>query len=221
MDQMKDYVPKAEHDATVAKLGEMRDNNRALNRKVSELEEKALDPAKLAELEAAAAKLTAFEAKYADIDPDEYKSLKARPDLSARVIELETALATEKAAKSAAQQAADSATFRAKVSDAFLAGGGRSEALDFIIAKAEKTFTLANGQLTTKEFSATRPGESLSLDEWVVARSLDNAFAYQPSSGGGARGGAGGGGKQVVGRDPLEIGKNAAAIARGDVLVQP
>jgi hypothetical protein len=180
------------------KLAEFRDNNRDLFRQKTDLE----------------AKLKAFDG----FDPDEYRALKARPDLTARVAELESQLAAATTEKTTAQQTADTAVFRAKVADAFLPVGGRPDALDFMITKAQQTFSLQNGQLTTKEFSGTRPGEPLSLTEWVGARILDSAFAFQPSSGGGANGGA----KTVtrtISNDPLEFGRNLDAIAKGEITV--
>jgi len=151
-----------------------------LNRKVSELEDQ-LKAFNGVDVTALTSELADLKQKFGGIDPEEFKTLRVRPDLSARVTELETALATEKAAKSAAQQAVDSATFCAKVSDVFLASGGRAEALDFIIAKPEKTFTLANGQLTTKEFSATdRANRSRSMSGSWRGRSTTPSRTSRP-----------------------------------------
>ncbi len=176
------------------KLDEFRDNNRALFASKTELE----------------AKLKAFEG----VDPEEYKALKSRPDLTPRVTELEARLAS-------AQRSADSAVFRTKVADAFLTVGGRPEALDFIITKAQGTFTLANGALVTQEFSTERPGEPLSLTEWVGARVLDSAFAFMPSGGGGASNHGGGrtSTARTISRDPVEFGRNIESIAKGVVTV--
>src|SRR5262249_25005383 len=135
------------------------ENNRGLNAKVTELEAKlkafeGIDPTTVA---ATAVKLADLEQRFAGIEPEEYKALKARPDLSSRVTELEAQLASEKAATTTARQSADAAVFRSKVADAFVAAGGRPEALDFMIAKAQEQFTVKNGALTTTEFSTRRP----------------------------------------------------------------
>jgi hypothetical protein len=181
------------------KLAEFRENNRTLNAKLADAE----------------AKLKAFDG----IDPAEYQTLKARPDLTPRVTELEAALATERGAKTTAQQTADAAVFRAKVADSFLAAGGRPEALEFVVAKAREQFVLENGALSTKDFSPSRPGEPLSLAEWMGARILDSAFAFKPSSGGGASHSATPQPKRTIGSDPLEFGRNVEAIAKGQVTV--
>jgi len=186
---------------TADKLDEFRNNNRSLNAKTAELE----------------TKLRAFDG----IDPEEYKGLKARPDLTPRVSELETQLATEKAARAATQLSADQLVFKSKVGDVFLHVGGRPEALDYILPKAAAVFSLKDGQLATTEFSGNRPGEPLSIDEWMISQTLTSAFAFKPSSGGGA------GdktdrrtteGTKVIG--VAEIGENIEAIAKGKVTVQ-
>jgi hypothetical protein len=214
------YVSKATHD-------EFRTNNRALNGKVTDLETKlkafeGIDPATVT---ATASKLADLEQKFADVDPDEYRALKARPDLTPRVTALEADLATETAAKTKAQQSADTAVFRSKVGDVFIRVGGRPQALDFIIAAAEKLFTLKDGQLTTKAFSADKPGEALTVDEWIGQQTTAVAFAFAPSSGGGAGNKAGAGrtdnsGKRIVSADPLEFGRNIEDIAKGKAVVQ-
>jgi len=185
--------------AKADKLAEFRDNNRALNSKVTDLE----------------TRLKAFDG----IDPEEYQTLKARPDLTPRVTELEAQLAAEKAATTAAQRSTDAAVLRSKIGDAFHRAGGRPQAQDFIIAKAAEVFSLDNGVLTTQQFSTNRPGEPLTVDEWVGARLLDSAFAFLPSSGGGASPSSGPPAKRIVSSDPLEFGQNLEAIAKGEVIV--
>jgi hypothetical protein len=199
------WVPKA-------RLDEFRNNNKALNLKVNELETRlktfdGVDPTAAA---ATAAKLTELEARFEGVDPNEYRSLKAKPDLSARVSELETKLAASEA--SAARSA-----LKTSVGDAFLRAGGLPEAADFITSKAETIFAMTNGQLTTEQWSAERPGEKLSLDEWMRARYVDAAFAFRPSGGGGASKGNRLPGPNTISGD--DFGKNIDAIAAGKVTV--
>ena len=183
------------------KLAEFRDNNRSLHTANVELE----------------AKLRAFDG----VDPEEYKGLKARPDLAPRVSELETQLATEKAAVAATRQSADQLVFKSKVGDVFLHVGGRPEARDYIESKAAAVFSLKDGQLATAEFSGNRPGELLTIDEWMISQTLTSAFAFQPSGGGGAgdkveRGTSQG--TKVI--SASEIGQHVEAVAQGKVIVQ-
>jgi hypothetical protein len=185
---------------TADKLNEFRENNRSLNGKVTELE----------------TKLSAFAA----VDPEEYKALKARPDLTPRVSELETQLATEKAARAATQQSAAQAVFKSKVGDVFLQVGGRPEARDYIESKAAAVFSLKDGQLVTTEFSGNRPGEPLTIDEWMIGQTSASAFAFKPSSGGGAGDKierSTSQGTKVI--SASEIGEHIEAVAQGKVTV--
>src|SRR5436309_3119324 len=62
------------------KLAEFRDGNRALNAKL-----KAFDGIDPATVTATAAKLADLEKKFDGVDPEEYRALKAKPDVSKRV----------------------------------------------------------------------------------------------------------------------------------------
>jgi hypothetical protein len=219
------FVAKAVHDEQLGKLNEFRDNNRALNASNIELTTKlkAFEGVDAAANTAAAAKLAELEQKYQGIDPVEFKALKERPDLSPRVTELEAALAVATSAKTTAQATADKAVFRSKIADVFLRNGGRPQALEFEIAEAEKVFALKDGQLTTQAFSADKPGEALSVDEWIAAQMLTSSFAFAASSGGGSSGANSSRtreGKTIVSTDPVEFGMNIEKIAKGEAIVQ-
>lgn len=210
------------------KLAQFRDNNRALNQQNTELEQKlkafeGIDPAEIesddAEFEAMEAKLADLETKlklFDGVDPAEYRTLKERPDTSARVAELEAELAMEKGAHATTQ-------FNNTIASEFLRSGGRTSAVDFMIGLAAKTFSMKDGAITTKDFSATNPGEPLSVAEWMQAQVAVADFAFLPSRGGGATGstsGNHGGPRRTVSRDPLAFGQNLAAIAAGDITVE-
>jgi hypothetical protein len=92
-------------------------------------------------------------------------------------------------------------------------------------------FTVVNGVVQAKPntFSKTRPGEALSLDEWLADAAREFPFLFLPSNGSGAPpqgggGGSGGGSGRsgvTVLRDPTpeQLGLNADAILRGTVEV--
>lgn len=177
------------------KLAEFRTNNRALNTAKTELE----------------AKLAAF----ADVDPEEYRRLKGKPDVSPKVAELEAGLAAERAAHEATK-------FKNLMTFEFLNAGVRESAVDFVFDKASKDFTMKDGKPTTELFSEKTPGEHLSVEEWLTKQMGPLEFCFKPSRGGGA-GGSGSGGpapRRVISNDPLTVGQNLEAIARGDVTVE-
>lgn len=201
------------------KLAEFRTNNRTLNSKVSELEDRlklfdGLDPAA-----ARAALAELAETEIVDDDADEQAKTAAIAEATnqqnKRVEELESQLADEKTAH---QQT----TFRNIVSVEFLKSGGRESAVDFMVATAEKTFAMKDGKITTTEFSKERPGEPLTVAEWMNQQSHVSDFAFRPSSGGGATGSTGHAPRRrtISAADPLEFGRNLEDIVAGKVDVE-
>ncbi len=208
------------------KLAEFRNNNRALHATNSELEER----------------LKVFDA----IDPTEYLSMKeklatfvdpamltekhaaevaaavdaAKAELTAQHAANQTKLAAELAAEKAAHTETQ---FKNLVSGEFLRAGGRASAVDYVVSCAAKVFSMKDGELTTKEFSAASPGQTLTLAEWMQAQASVSDFAFLPSRGGGAPPRPaydGGATRRTVSSDPLEFGRNLAAIAAGEVSVE-
>jgi hypothetical protein len=179
------------------KLNEFRTNNRTLHGRVKEFE---TENAALVE------KLKAFEGT----DPK-----KSETDVAAAV----EAAKAELAAELAAERTAHAATLlRNAVSVEFLKAAGRESAVDFIVARATEAFAFKDGKPTTNEFSAENPGEALSIAEWVGQQTHNLDFAFRPSRGGGAGGNStGASARRTVSRDPMDFGKNLAAIAAGDV----
>jgi hypothetical protein len=180
--------------AKSAKVNEFRDNNVALNKENASLK----------------AQLAAFDG----IDPAEYQALKAQPT---RTAELEAQLAAERAANGAAQ-------LKNTVTYEFLKHGGRPDAVEFMVGNAAKVFTMENGAVTTKEFSIVKPGDPLTVTEWVQQQASHAAFAFLPSRGGGAPPsrpilGATPKAKELRNPTPQELGANATAIARGDIKI--
>jgi hypothetical protein len=202
------YVSVNELAAAQAKVGEFRTNNIQLARELDTLRPLAQ--------------------RFEGLDPDvaraailELETLRRQPseDEAARVADLEARL-------SAAESVAASTTLRSTVAEAFSKAGGRPEALDFIVSKAAAVFTVENGALTPATFSPERPGERLSLHEFMAQQVKEASFAFAPSSGGGASGSggfsahAGVGIREVVDPTPQQLGQIGAAIKAGTVRVR-
>jgi hypothetical protein len=166
----------------------------------------------------------ALKAQYEGID-EEYKTLKAKAAAGdgAELAAVRAELATEKTARAAAQAAADASVLKSTVTDAFLKAGGRPKALGYIVAQAAPVFTVVNGALKSTQFSPTRPGESLTLDEFIASQLKDSDFAFEASRGGGATGGGGGrstsGVRELRDPTPQDLGKFSREIAAGEMRV--
>lgn len=188
------------------KLAEFRDKNIALLKELDDFKSRfdGIDPVAVA----------ADRTKLAELE-------KAKPH--ERIVELETQLASEKTARLDAQKRADAHAIESKISDAFLKAGGQPKARTFIVAQAAPLFTIENGVLKGTKFSPLRPGEPMSLDEFILLQTRENSFAFMPSQGGGANPGQGGGGtsgvKELRDPSPQELGRYASDIAAGKVRV--
>lgn len=209
------------------KVAEFRDNNLVLTKKVTDLEP--------------------LVTKFKDVDPDEYKTLKAEheklkgkgvkgaDDLQAAIDAAVTAatkpitekLAAEEQARLKAQREADQARFRELVSADATKAGVTPKSLRHVIREAEEKFELKDGALTPKTGvkHPTDPLKTLTTSDWLqdLAKSDDNLF--EPSTGGGANGNKGGGGggrpgaKQLINPTPEEMGRLSKEIAKGEVVV--
>jgi hypothetical protein len=208
------------------KLEEFRTNNRQLNR----------------ELEAERDKAKAFEG----IDPDEArKALETKTDLKAKgvnkaddieaLLERATAKAIEplKAqvdALTADNEGKASALAKSELGKA-LAGAAATahvadEALDDFVARGEKVFSYRDGAVVAVDengapvFNPEKPAERLTPASWAANLTSSAPHLFRPNSGGGGGGGGGGvGATKQVANDPLDIGKNAEAIAKGEATV--
>ncbi|MGE0361464.1 MAG: hypothetical protein AB7H93_12145 [Vicinamibacterales bacterium] len=195
---------KADLAAEKAKIAGFRDNNIALLREVEPL--RALKQ-----------QFDGLDAEKVRADLAELATLRQQPPAdAARITALETQLA-------AATATAAGATLRTLVGDAFLKTGGRPEALDFVLGKARDLFDVRDGQPEARVFSPNRPGEKLSIDEFIAAQTKASAFAFFPSSGGGASPLPAGGGsapsgvREVVDPTPAQLGQLGDAIKAGTV----
>lgn len=198
------------------KLAEFRSNNRKLHAANVELEAKlkvydGIDPdaARAALAELADTEIVDSD----DLDKAHSAELAAvQSEKAKQVEELQAQLAAE-------VNAHNTTRFNQTVAYEFVRAGGRESAVDFIVGKAAEVFTMKDGKLTTKEFSTARPGEPLSISEWVAQQSHTCDFAFRPSKGGGALQSHAAPARRTVSSDPLEFGRNLSDIASGDVTV--
>lgn len=168
--------------------------------------------------------------KYDGVDPEEYRALKTKTaanDTETQALKLTLAtrdgeLVAEKTAHADTRKRADSFVIESQLGDAFLKAGGLPKARQFVVSQAAGLFTVENGQLKSTKFSPDRPGEPMSLDEWVTLQARENSFAFAPSSGGNARpakGHPGVSGKVLKNPTPQDLGRYAKEIASGDMRV--
>lgn len=187
-----------------ARVAEFRNNNIALTKEVEELR-----PLK--------AKLEGV-----DIDAAKAALAKVAAGEDADVAKLKAQLAEAQSATTAATQKADALAHRQAVSAAFLAAGGRSEAVDLIADRVP--FTLVDGALKPKD------GEPApTVQEWLADQAAGaNAFLFHPNKGGGAMGakppsltlGARSDVRMLRNPTAQELGAAAADIAAGKVKVE-
>ena len=125
--------------------------------------------------------------RFEGIDPETVKAdraklaelKKAKPDV--RIAELETALATEKAASAEAQKRATRSVLRDTLRTKLLAVGVLPAAVDIALDKADPVFAVVNDTVQAKPntFSKTRPGEPLTPDDWI--RGHDSSSSHSCS----------------------------------------
>jgi len=197
---------KADLAAEKAKIVEFRDHNIRLLREVEPL--RALKE-----------QFAGLDAGSVRADLAELATLRQQPPAdAARITALETQLA-------AATAAAAGATLQNIVGDVFLKSGGRPEAAEYVISKARDLFDVKDGQVEARVFSPNRPGEKLSIDEFIAAQTKASAFAFFPSSGGGASpnpgpSSPGGGVREVVDPTPAQLGQLGPALKAGTVRIR-
>jgi hypothetical protein len=179
------------------------------------------DHPKVAEFRDKNVELLKTVAKFEGVDPNAVKADREK------ITALETQLATETSARAAAQQKADRGVLRDALRGKALAAGVLPAAVDILLDKAEPMFEVKGDALQARPntFSPSRPGESLTPDEWVATAVHDFPFLFAPSVGSGAdpkrANGGTTDGKRVI-RNPTarDLGENASAIAKGEVRIE-
>lgn len=225
------FVPITQLNEANVKVVEFRDKNIALMKENDDLKPKVkafegLDPTTV---RTSLTELEEFRKKGGN-KPDEIDT-KIQAAIKAVADPLRQEVDTLKKEKEEATTRADQSTLRSTVQDFFTKAGGEPSALDYIVGKAGDVFIVKAGSVTAKEnkFSAERPGEPLSVTEWLATQVKESAFAFKSSNGGGASGGAPGGGSgdglkpgQTWLTDPTmeQLGDNAKLIREGKVKVR-
>lgn len=131
----------------------------------------------------------------------------------------------------AERRRADEFLLHSTIGDTFVKAGGKPNAVDFIVGLAKDNFEVKDGKVSTKagKFSTEKPGDALSVTEWLTTSiQKDHDYVFEPSKGGGApivKPGtriAGAKTGQTILKDPSpqELGANSADIAAGKVRVE-
>jgi len=226
------FTPNAEPAANANKVVEFRNNNIALIKEVEELRPLKTKFSGIDPIEAKAAIDKVKELKVKGVTkPDDVENLMSAmlKKFTEDVVDpLKTELATEKTARTTADQAVATATMRTQLGEKFLKIGGEPGALSFILTQAEDSFHVVDGHTVAKEnvFSTDSPGSALEPDEWLKhsATAPATSFAFKTSNGGGSEGdkptsGFKPGAKVLVDPTPAQLGANMDAIANGTVVV--
>jgi hypothetical protein len=195
------------------------------------IEGEPAESAKLAEFRDKNIALIKDLARFDGIDPEAVKTDRAKlaeienAKPNERITELEGQLAAEKTARAEAEQKAATNRVRDTIETKALAIGARRNALDILSGKGEAQFTVVNGVVQAKPntFSKTRPGELLTLDEWLGDATREFPFLFEPSSGSGAHplpsGGGTGGVPELRDPTPEQLGRHADDILAGRIKV--
>ena len=223
------FVPAADLATANGRVVEFRDTNIALKRQVDELlpiktQFEGLDAT--AAREAIAAQKLLKEKGITK--PEDVTSLlqtaiqNAVKPLTDQITQITTSAAEER-------KRADAMTLSAQLGAKFTKAGGVPDALDYIVNKSAGVFIVEGGvvKAAPNQFSADRPGEPLSVDEWMTRMTKDAAFAFKTSSGGGANPQPSNGGQsrpagQLVLTNPTaqQLGEHGDAIRKGKMRIE-
>lgn len=224
------FVPATELQAANTKIVDFRNNNLALIAERDGLKT-ALTP--FEGLDAKEAR-EAIEARKALSD----KGVKDPKDVTALVqagIEAAMKPVTQqlegiKSEREQAQRRADDLLLKDVIGGAFTKAGGEAEALEFMVGRARDVFEVKDGVLKAKpgQFSADKPGDPMSVSEWLTAQTKQAAFAFKSSNGGGANPTAKPGSSAstrgnvpvLLDPTPQDLGKHADSIRKGEMVVR-
>lgn len=221
------YVPAAQLAEANGKVITFRDTNVALLKEIEPLrglktQFDGIDPTAAKEAIAKVAEL----GKKGVTGEADLKTL-----IDAAVAPLRTQLETSAAQTAAERKRADDAALRSSVGEKFLKAGGKAKALDYVIGQAQGVFTVDQGVVKAQpnRFSTEKPGDPLSIDEWIAGLTKEHDFAFEVSGGGGAQGGTKpGSGTGVVLKagqtllsdpTPAQLGEHSKDILAGKVKV--
>jgi hypothetical protein len=221
-------------DGYVAKdtLNQFRTNNRVLNREKEQLQK---------DLEMAQAQLTEVQAKYKDIDLDEYKTLKDAPtDIQRQLAESEARLkmtydknygeriAQLEADNKAKEQKFQMEKIKSEVARLGPGLGVKTTSIHNLQRDAAEVFAIIDDQPVPLHkgeplYSEKSPSRFMDMAEWIPTQVPVNPDYFESSSGGGANGGLGGvsrnGHRVIPASDSRAILNNLEAVASGKMEV--
>lgn len=223
---------------STTKIGEFRDKNIELMKKLDlltpELDKfKGLDPVAAREALAKVADLSKKGIKdVTDVD-ERVKSLLAemQKPFQDTLAQMQEQVRASAAAAEADRKRADDLLFQSRVTEEFTKIGGKAKAAEFIIGKARTAFDVKDGDIVPKpgQFNPAKPGEVLTISDWLGATVKDYDFVLEPSKGGGAPPSNNGAPRpaglkpgQTVLKNPTpqELGQFSAEILAGKIVVQ-
>lgn len=218
-----------------AKIVEFRNNNIELNKEVTRLKPIAekFEGIDADEARTAIEKVKALGKKGVN-DPQDFDT-KLSSAVDAALKPLREQLTTMTSEVQSERQRANDFLLRSQVADAFTKVGGKANASDFVVNLAKDIFEVKDNSVVAKtgKFSTAKPGDPISIDEWLESVQQNHDYVFAPSSGGGAprdkkgaNGGSGGpqpklkeGQTLLKNPTPQELGEHSAAIAAGKVKI--
>jgi hypothetical protein len=199
--------------------------------------------------------LRPLKTKFDGLDPEEAreavkkvkelgkKGVKDAEDLDARlkamvdeaVKPLKEQLGDSEKARAAERQRANDFLLHSKISEAFTKIGGKPNAADFVVGLAKDIFEVGENGVAAKtgKFSKEKPGDPISIEEWLTKNvQIEHDYVFQPSNGGGALNVNKGGGNgttrtapkagQTIIKDPTpqQLGEYSKDVVDGKVVFE-
>lgn len=224
------FVPASELTLANNKVIEFRDTNVTLTKKVAEIEPIAK---KFEGIDADAAKAALAKVKeLADGGVKDTKDVQTlvTAAVKAAVEPLQAQLSNITTTAEQERKRAETLTLRGTIGELFNKAGGQADALDYIVSKTAGVFVIEGGvvKAAAGQYSADRPGEPLTIEEWMTRQTRENAFAFKASGGGGAIGGPKPGDRNdtragvTILKDPTptQLGQHSKDILAGKVRVE-
>jgi len=226
-----DYAPLVEANARVV---EFRDKNIALLKEVDDLRPLKGIAEKFKDIDPDAARVALEKVKALGkkgVDSADDVDNKLKQMLEEAMKPVKEALTAAEAKERAAEARANELTFTTTIGQKAKAAGAQDSAVEYLASLAKDDFEIKDGKVLPKtgKFSKEKPGDPLSVDEWLKDVAVERPFAFAPSTGGGAKPApatTGGAPTLKTGQTllknptPQQLGENAKAIKAGTVVVE-
>jgi len=220
------FVSAADLAAANGKVVEFRDKNVALLQEIEPLRTLKTNVGDLDIPAARTAQTELAEIKKKGVTkPDDVTKL-VQDGITAALKPVQDQLASISETAKADKKRADDLMLRQTISDAFTKAGGEPGALDFIVSRTNGAFVIEGGAIkaAANQFSIDKPGEPLTVAEWMARQIKEAPFAFKPSSGGGANPLTGGNRQEnragvTIIKDPTpqQLGEFAGDVKAGKV----